>query len=142
MATKKYEYLNEEELESFQDQKCPDCDCDLMKGPEGSGSINYKCFNEGCQSRFNDMGPFGVERMSDPSPGPPAPRPPPEIPYPIDPNNLHDTNELRKVLNEAIGVGYTAVQSLQDYKILPVLVGVLSSFEARIKNLEDRMSHE
>ena len=44
---------------------CPDCSMDIYKhmlmGPEGGGSINVKC--SFCGSYFNDMGPFGIERI-------------------------------------------------------------------------------
>lgn len=44
--------------------KCPDCDgTKLLHGPEGGGSINICCGNPYCRSAFNDMGPFGLERI-------------------------------------------------------------------------------
>ncbi len=42
---------------------CPDCGgCLFLEGPHGGLSVNFKCKN--CGSEFNDMGPFGVERIS------------------------------------------------------------------------------
>ena len=44
---------------------CPDCGKDardyMLSGPQGGGSINIKC--EYCGSFFNDMGPFGLDRI-------------------------------------------------------------------------------
>lgn len=47
---------------------CPDCGAQLLKGPEGGLSVNVACSDEACGSRFNYMGPFGVERISDARP--------------------------------------------------------------------------
>lgn len=42
---------------------CPDCGNDkFQEGPHGGMSINFRCSN--CLSEFNDMGPFGIERIS------------------------------------------------------------------------------
>lgn len=41
---------------------CPDCGSEkFYEGPSGGMSINIKC--AGCGSWFNDMGPFGIERI-------------------------------------------------------------------------------
>lgn len=48
---------------------CPDCGGDkLLIGPSGGLSQNIMCGNQACGSRFNVMGPFGVERISDAKP--------------------------------------------------------------------------
>lgn len=65
----KFERLAERELEKFRLGVCPDCDtAPLLEGPHGGLSVNYGCGNPECGSRFNDMGPFGVERISEASP--------------------------------------------------------------------------
>lgn len=44
--------------------KCPDCGgTKILHGPEGGGCINVCCGNSDCRSAFNDMGPFGLERI-------------------------------------------------------------------------------
>lgn len=44
---------------------CPDCGgSKYYRGPEGAMSINICCANPECRSAFNDMGPFGLERIS------------------------------------------------------------------------------
>jgi len=51
---------------------CPDCKSQgFLAGPCGGGSQNFKCANPSCGSAFNDMGPFGIQRISDPSPDAP-----------------------------------------------------------------------
>lgn len=50
----------------FRTGKCPDCEQPLCEGPSGGMSVNYCCLI--CASKFNDMGPFGVDRISDASP--------------------------------------------------------------------------
>lgn len=47
---------------------CPDCGSDLLIGPQGGMSVNFKCDGEDCGSKFNFMGPFGVERISNAAP--------------------------------------------------------------------------
>jgi hypothetical protein len=47
---------------------CPDCLEPVCEGPHGGLSINYICSNASCGSRFNDTGPFGVDRITDASP--------------------------------------------------------------------------
>jgi hypothetical protein len=49
--------------------ECPDCGGDkFLEGPHGGMCVNFMCANPECGSRFNDMGPLGVERISEPSP--------------------------------------------------------------------------
>ena len=76
MTTEKLDdRLDEEELTTFygkQDEvapACPDCGASLIHGPEGGGSINVYCSNEEtCGSKFNCLGPLGVQRITDRSP--------------------------------------------------------------------------
>ncbi len=57
------------ETEIFMTATCPDCkQKKLLGGPEGGLSKNYMCDDDDCGSKFNEMGPFGVERISDRSP--------------------------------------------------------------------------
>lgn len=75
-TTKIHERLDEAELTIFKgdEQKggvptCPDCGSGLLKGPEGGLSLNVYCENdETCGSKFNYIGPIGVERITDRSP--------------------------------------------------------------------------
>lgn len=53
---------------------CPDCETELLEGPHGGLSVNFACPHKECGSRFNFMGPFGVERISDAQPFKPTPR--------------------------------------------------------------------
>lgn len=63
------EHLTEEEAALFHSGKCPDCGAGLREGPHGGASINVYCANdESCGSRFNEMGPFGIDRITDASP--------------------------------------------------------------------------
>lgn len=42
--------------------ECPDCNGDKwFEGPSGGMCVNISCV--GCGSRFNDMGPFGLQRL-------------------------------------------------------------------------------
>jgi len=44
---------------------CPDCGSMVfLKGPRGGLCQNFKC--QDCGSEFNNMGPFGIERLSGP----------------------------------------------------------------------------
>lgn len=43
---------------------CPDCGAVLTEGPHGGLSVNWYCSGPACGSRFNVMGPIGVERIS------------------------------------------------------------------------------
>jgi len=53
------------EEKSLRKNICPDCGHEeFIAGPEGGGSQNFKCRH--CGSRFNDMGPFGIERIGTP----------------------------------------------------------------------------
>lgn len=63
------ETLTDDEKAMFYDGKCPDCEAGLVEGPHGGLSINYYCANDvTCGSRFNEMGPFGIDRISNASP--------------------------------------------------------------------------
>lgn len=64
------ESLTHEELERFRRpfSECPDCGASLVSGPSGGMSQNVKCADPSCGSRFNDLGIFGVERISDARP--------------------------------------------------------------------------
>ena len=69
------ERLTEDELKFIYERaeaaqpECPDCGCGhLCAGPTGGMSINRQCNNPTCGSRFNDMGPLGWDRISDPMP--------------------------------------------------------------------------
>ena len=68
MSTKKYEKCSDEEHKSVAAHTCPDCKEPLIEGPHGGLSINYWCSNPQCGSGFNEMGPFGSQRISDASP--------------------------------------------------------------------------
>jgi hypothetical protein len=48
--------------------QCPDCGADLKIGPTGGMSVNFRCDSSECGSRFNYVGPFGVERISNAAP--------------------------------------------------------------------------
>jgi hypothetical protein len=51
---------------------CPDCESGyFLEGPSGGGSINVKCDNKNCGSKFNLMVPLCIDRISDPSPDKP-----------------------------------------------------------------------
>jgi transposase-like protein len=57
------------EEKSIRKGKCPDCGKKgFLGGPGASGAQNFKCANPDCGSRFNDLSPFGIDRISDPSP--------------------------------------------------------------------------
>ncbi len=78
-TTKERERLSPEEASVFRNIRCPDCEEQkLVEGPCGGLSINIYCTNPKCGSKFNDMGPFGIERISDAqpdkSPAPPDPK--------------------------------------------------------------------
>jgi hypothetical protein len=49
-------------------RQCPDCGTLLREGPHGGLSVNWYCNGASCGSRFNDMGPFGVQRISEAMP--------------------------------------------------------------------------
>lgn len=72
--------LSPAELDAMRAGACPDCGSrELLAGPEAGLCQNVYCGSAICGSRFNFMGPFGVQRVSDASPL----RPPPEsaLPY-------------------------------------------------------------
>jgi hypothetical protein len=56
--------LTDREEAIFKKMSCPDCGAVLWQGPMGGMSVNYKCSRERCGSRFNYMGPFGVEDLA------------------------------------------------------------------------------
>jgi hypothetical protein len=66
------EHLTDEEMHRMLDPSppvCPDCGAGLLEGPHGGLSVNVYCSNDKtCGSRFNVMGPFGVDRITDKSP--------------------------------------------------------------------------
>jgi ribosomal protein S27E len=68
-TSKDREHVTEFEMTFFLENKCPDCEHEgFLEGPHGCLSINFKCANPACGSRFNHMGPFGIDRISDASP--------------------------------------------------------------------------
>ena len=78
------EMLTNEELKLFKVSECPDCESFLAMGPSAGISVNYYCISPLCGSRFNSMGPIGVERVTDACPSrapkfenqtPPRPQP-------------------------------------------------------------------
>jgi hypothetical protein len=62
----KYPLSKEDINQKFIDGVCPDCgkkiDDYMLAGPRGGIAQNIKC--SFCGSFFNDMGPFGVDRIS------------------------------------------------------------------------------
>ncbi len=70
VSVKKGERLTQLELDYIQADQCPDCKgLGFISGPMGGLSQNFYCAVRMCSSRFNSMGPFGIERISDASPG-------------------------------------------------------------------------
>jgi len=68
-TSKDREHVTEFEMTLFQANKCPDCEQEgFLEGPHGGLCVNFKCANPQCGSRFNHMGPFGIDRISDASP--------------------------------------------------------------------------
>jgi hypothetical protein len=65
--SEKWDRLSDENAETFYSQKCPDCGSKVVSGPRGGLSVNWDCVK--CGSGFNDLGPFGVERVTEVSPG-------------------------------------------------------------------------
>jgi hypothetical protein len=75
----KWEKLSKVERQVFRRGQCPDCGGGLLEGPSGGMSVNFWCsglkpgpngdnVRSGQStgvSRFNDMGPFGVERITE-----------------------------------------------------------------------------
>lgn len=63
---KKWDVVSTFESAFFRRNMCPDCESlGFFEGPQGGGCINFKCCNPECGSEFNDMGPFGIQRISD-----------------------------------------------------------------------------
>lgn len=61
--------LTKGEIKTLYGGHCPDCDAEgLLEGPSAGLSVNIYCGNEKCGSRFNVMGPFGAQRITDASP--------------------------------------------------------------------------
>jgi hypothetical protein len=57
--------LTDYELEMVRKNVCPDCEHEgFLGGPCGGMAQNIKCANDECGSRFNDLGMFGVDRIS------------------------------------------------------------------------------
>lgn len=76
------EKLTDWEIDHWNNSCCPDCgEKNLLSGPEAPGCINVKCGNDECGSKFNDMGMFGVHRISDAMPDMPARSHASEHPY-------------------------------------------------------------
>lgn len=71
-STRDREKLTEDEMGVIYakgETHCPDCDVGpVIEGPSGGLSINRYCINPKCGSRFNDIGPFGWERISNARP--------------------------------------------------------------------------
>jgi hypothetical protein len=69
-SSKDRENLTKYELQFLSTHaKCPDCEVGyLLQGPCGGASMNVKCDNLDCGSKFNICLPFMGERLSDPSP--------------------------------------------------------------------------
>lgn len=60
------DHLSPFEEKIFRRARCPDCDQrELHIGSRGGFAVNIYCMAEECGSRFNDMGVFGVDRISD-----------------------------------------------------------------------------
>lgn len=61
--------LDRDQIDRVQREECPNCGSKLREGPHGGLSINRICDQAGCGAAFNDMGPFGVERIPHQPPG-------------------------------------------------------------------------
>ncbi len=61
-TSKTHERLTRDEYRRAVDGECPDCGVELTPGACGGRSQNFHC--SGCGARFNFMGPFGVERLT------------------------------------------------------------------------------
>lgn len=68
MSTRNGDKLSIEGVISVGKKTCPDCGSELREGPHGGMNVNWLCVSPSCGSKFNHMGPFGVERISDKSP--------------------------------------------------------------------------
>lgn len=71
-TSKNGQKLTPGELALFRRWMCPDCQTYGLRGPYGRLTVNYACTHAACGSAFNDMGPFGVERISDAMPNKPV----------------------------------------------------------------------
>lgn len=67
-TTRDREHLSDEEAAIFNAGACPDCGTNLLQGPSGGGSQNFYCAGRECGSGFNEMGPFGIDRITNASP--------------------------------------------------------------------------
>jgi len=47
----------------YVENKCPDCNSQLLEGPCGGNSINVMCIS--CGAKFNIMSIIGIERITD-----------------------------------------------------------------------------
>jgi ribosomal protein L37AE/L43A len=63
--------LSDAEQADVREQRCPDCMGTLREGPHGGLAVNWICNR--CARVFNDMGPFGVERIVETSDRIPTP---------------------------------------------------------------------
>lgn len=51
-------------VDNFGNVICPDCgNTDWIQLTGGASFGNIECDNPGCSSRFNDLGPFGLQRI-------------------------------------------------------------------------------
>jgi hypothetical protein len=91
-TSKKGEKLNFQERVLFTKGCCPDCGAPVLEGPSGGLSVNYLCASALCQAKFNEMGPFGVERLTDRTTVPTAFQTIPfPVPPPVEPERLEET---------------------------------------------------
>lgn len=68
-STENGQSLTSYELDFTVRGRCPDCDGDLLVGPQGGCSVNVRC--DRCGSKFNVVPGLRMgERISDPSPDP------------------------------------------------------------------------
>ncbi len=59
------EPLTPQETKDVSNSHCPDCQSDLKLSAESGICMNLHCTSDGCGSRFNAAGPFGMERLTD-----------------------------------------------------------------------------
>jgi tRNA G26 N,N-dimethylase Trm1 len=63
---RKYNVGERFDNDEFVKAGCPFCSCkEIIEGPHGGSSINFTCSH--CGAKFNYMGPFGIEILSDPT---------------------------------------------------------------------------
>ncbi len=70
-SSMKGEKLTDYEQQIFRQGLCPDCGhSSLRAGPRAGLAVNVYCWRSAsCYSGFNDMGPFGIDRITDAQPG-------------------------------------------------------------------------